>query len=463
MRTRSLISLSSLLLAIACTPTPAVVPDGGPGDGGTADTGSADAFVPLDAPAIDAPVCTGALCPDWSREIIHTALTIDLAARRGTARITVAGASARGTASFEVGDLTIDAVRIGELEVEHTRSGAELHVAAPSSDRDVEITIEYAFESHDATDGWSASTRVSFLWPDYCGNLFPCHSAPGDGSTFALEVSGAAEGEVLVYPRTIELSTPAYVPAIAAGAYTEIDLGTTEAGTRVSVWHLPGSEARAMTGTRYLREELSFMERTLGAYRFGAHAGSVEAPWGPGAYGGMEHHPYWHVGSGSFGDGLTHAHEAAHGWFGDGVRIACWEDFVLSEGLASYLAARAIEAVEGETAGEGVWAGYRSQLEYAVRTGDTIALPDESCDAIEIISHPLWSSVPYMKGAFFMRAVETGMGREAFDAMLARFYQEHVGRAAHMRDLLGAIRDAGYEPREAETVWLRSLGLPPAE
>jgi aminopeptidase N len=37
---------------------------------------------------------------------------------------------------------------------------------------------------------------------------------------------------------------------------------------------------------------------------------------------------------------VDQVHEAAHGWFGDGVRLRCWEDFVLSEGTASHLDAR---------------------------------------------------------------------------------------------------------------------------
>ena len=54
----------------------------------------------------------------------------------------------------------------------------------------------------------------------------------------------------------------------------------------------------------------------------------------------MEHHPQWHVDDSSFGSQETQAHEASHGWYGDGIRLACWEDFVLSEGTVTYLAGR---------------------------------------------------------------------------------------------------------------------------
>src|SRR5213592_1754219 len=108
----------------------------------------------------------------------------------------------------------------------------------------------------------------------------------------------------------------------------------------------------------------------------------------------MEHHPYWHVAKDAMSDEETQAHEAAHGWFGNGVRIRCWEDFVLSEGTVSYLAARALEKVGGAAAGKAVWDSYQLQLDAAVMNGDTIALPD-TCNAIDIISDPLWSSIPY--------------------------------------------------------------------
>ena len=49
-------------------------------------------------------------------------------------------------------------------------------------------------------------------------------------------------------------------------------------------------------------------------------------------------------------DEVTHAHEAAHGWFGDGIRLACWEDFVLSEGTVSYLSAHVLGQVAGADA-----------------------------------------------------------------------------------------------------------------
>src|SRR5690606_32804642 len=161
---------------------------------------------------------------------------------------------------------------------------------------------------------------VTFLWPTFCDNLFPCHEDPDDGSTFTLVATGVADGLTAVAPARIPVEVPSYVPAVAVGAYAEIALGVTPAGTAVSVHHLPGEEAAAAAGPGHLVAVVGFLEAPLGPYRFGDALASVSVPWGPGAYGGMEHHPFVHVASAALASEEVHAHEAAHGWFGDGVR-----------------------------------------------------------------------------------------------------------------------------------------------
>jgi hypothetical protein len=112
-----------------------------------------------------------------------------------------------------------------------------------------------------------------------------------------------------------------------------------------------------------------------------------------------------------------------------GPAFAPIQDTAAFEGTASYLAARAVEATAGAGAGAAVWERYRLTLERAVERRDTVAWPSSTCNQIDILDHPLKSFVPYMKGAFFLRAVEDEVGRAAIDAALRRFYQAHRGRA----------------------------------
>ncbi|WP_437961221.1 M1 family aminopeptidase [Sorangium sp. So ce119] len=398
---------------------------------------------------------------DWTRDILSTALELDLASLTGRATIVLA-ASDSAAASFQIGDLDVESVAGPSGALAHAVSDGQLDVGVPPTGSDATIIIDYAFKPHAEFDGWMPGSGVSFLWPYFCGNLFPCKPDPADGVRFTMRVTGVPDGMTAVYPESIPTAAPSYMPAIAVDELTRVELGTTTAGTRVSVWHLPGQEADAASGTEHLVEVFDFFETTYGPYPFGDSVGTVSADWGGGDYGGMEHHPFWHVSSGSLYSEEVNAHEAAHGWFGNGVRIACWEDFILSEGTATYLAARALEE-----AGVDAWADYECTLKSVcdpAADGNAIALPD-TCNAIDILNHPLWSSVPYMKGAFFFREVAETIGVDVLDRALAGFYTANVGNAARTQDLLDAIK-AATDAAGAAAVdalaadWLRTLACP---
>ncbi|MBW2461908.1 MAG: peptidase M1 [Deltaproteobacteria bacterium] len=434
-------------------PPPRTTTDaGGAGDAG--DAGDAAAGDAADATAGDAarrPMPLG---------ILHTDLSLDLTALRGEAVIDHAPAE---TIVFEVGGLTD--VRVFDA------SGAAVdaptidgRISLPGAPTPTEWRFEYAFpaQPRGTLEGWVPESGVTLVWPYRCSNLFPCVSSPADGTTFALSVTGAAPGLTPVYPRAITADAPSYMIAVAVGEYEELSLGTTRAGTRLSAYYFPGDRASAAEGTRSLVGYVEFFETTYGPYLFGDEMASVAVRWGAGGFGGMEHHPFFHVARPSMANPVTQAHEAAHGWFGNGVRMRCWEDFVLSEGLASYLAARAIAAVDGPEAEARVWAAYEVDLMNTVARGDTEAWPT-GCGEIDIVTHPVFSLVPYMKGAFFMRAIEREVGQDALDAVLADFYRRHGGaEAASMSDLLTEIEaQTGFDTSALTTAWLRGLGIPP--
>ena len=171
----------------------------------------------------------------------------------------------------------------------------------------------------------------------------------------------------------------------------------------------------------------------------------------------MEHHPYWHVSAQDYADPTAHAHEAAHGWFGDGVRIACWEDFVLSEGTASYLAAAATGAVEGAARETAVWTSYRSQLAAQTRRADHPARPSGCEPGFDVKT--IYDVIPYYRGALFFASVEQSIGRQRLLAVLQGFAATHRGQAATMQELLDAIRTTtGHDPAAEAQRYLYGLG-----
>ncbi|MBM4375288.1 MAG: peptidase M1 [Deltaproteobacteria bacterium] len=393
---------------------------------------------------------------NWERDLVATALSIDLSANHGVAVLSVASADAPG-ASFEAWGLTIASVSTDAGPLPFRFEGGVLDLGLAANEA-AEVHVDYQFERHDQADGVFANGTV-LTWPYFCGNVFPCKSTPADGLTFELSVTGAPAGDTIVFPKAIVANAPSYMAAWAVGRYATLELGTTKHGRHVTVEYLPGEESAAKKGAAHLRQAFEWLEDTYGAYTFGDRVGSVSAAWGPEQYGGMEHHPLWHVASASIDDEEVHVHEAAHGWFGNGVRIACWEDLALAEGATTYLTARALEAVAGKATSDAIWAMYDAELDEAIATGDVVALPD-GCGEIDVLTE-LFGMVPYMKGAYFFRDLELAIGRAKLDAALRAFYLAHVGEAARMTDLLAELAaDTGFDPEPLADAWLRSLGRP---
>lgn len=399
----------------------------------------------------------GTAKPQFGYDLVSTALDVDLSKRTARATLRVNDAGQNGV-SFEAKGLVIDQVEAASGPLSFEIVDGRLDVALPPSTAPTDVMVDYTFTKQSSFDGLLAGGST-FVWPYFCGNLFPCKSDPSDGMSFDLNVHGAPSGQSVVFPKQVTADGPSYMLAWATGKYSHKDLGTTTAGTKVSVYYLPGDEAVVDKGTASLTKGFDWYEKTLGAYSFGDEVASVSVTWGPGAYGGMEHHPFWHVGRDSMGDKTTHLHEAAHGWFGDGVRLACWEDFVLSEGTVSYLTARAAGSAEGATAETAVWKDYEQDLENAVAQRDHVAWPT-TCNEVDILKD-LFTSVPYMKGAFFYRAVAKQVGVDVLDQVIGKFYLAHVGKAARMQEMLDLIKaETGFDPAPLAKVWLRQKGIP---
>jgi hypothetical protein len=389
-------------------------------------------------------------------DILDTTLAVELRTRTAVATLRVAPSSEQQ--AFEVGDLDIRSVHIAGVPLAWSRRSTFLDLTLPASEAPLDVSFEYGFDVN--ADEGVASTGYTYTWPYWCGNAFPCRSAPSEGMTFHLSVT-AASG-IALYPTEIPSDAPSYMLAWSTGDYVRRSLGTTSAGTNVSTWHVPATEA--FEDPDYLTAAFDWMEQNLGPYRFGAEVGSVVAPWGGSrGAGGIETHPYWQVGRADWDDEATHIHEAAHGWFGNGVRLRCWEDFVLSEGTASYLAARVLQEVGSPMLAYALWATYDSVAdEPAVSNGR--AWPSSSCQ-IDILDPGvgLVSRVPYVKGALFLRALERRIGRPALDQGLKTFYARWAGHAAGMQDMLDVICEtSGYDPTPCAKSWLQTRSTPSA-
>lgn len=399
------------------------------------------------------------------QDILTTDLALNLTTLTGRATVKARPSSATGAVRLDVSKLTLSSVTVDGKTVEALKEDGLLTVTGENPE--LTIVIDYTFPARPAWafDGWMPALGVTFVWPYYCANLFPCDPSMRDGVVFTMDVTGVEEGLTAIYPRTTTADGPAYMAGITVGDYVELALGTTPSGTSIKAWYLENDrgDQAARRGTAHLVEVFDYFETTYGAYSFGPEYGSVEVNWGEDSWGGMEHHPYSHIGTFDMNDEEAHAHEAGHGWYGNGVRVECWEDFVLSEGTTTYIAARAMEQVGGDD----LWSYYVDYFLEPICEGqdvNTIVLPS-TCDEIDFVNDDLWSLATYMKGACFYEDVADLIGADALDEVIGTFYVEHVNRTARMRDMLEAIHTkADPADREAlqtlEEEWLYTEACP---
>ena len=123
---------------------------------------------------------------DETRDILDTALVVDLMTSYATATIHLAPSATSAGASFEVGDLKILDVSGPQGPLPYLVTGKRLDVTVPTGGSSpVELTVTYQIRLHHNFDGVLAQ-GLTFTWPYFCGDVFPCHSAPADGLQFVL-------------------------------------------------------------------------------------------------------------------------------------------------------------------------------------------------------------------------------------------------------------------------------------
>ena len=254
---------------------------------------------------------------------------------------------------------------------------------------------------------------------------------------------------------------PPYLIAIAAG---DIDFAAT--GPRTGVWAEPATLPRAAKEMGDTESLVEAAEAIYGEYRWGRYDAIVLPPSFP--YGGMENPvmnfltPTFIAGDRS-NNGLV-AHELAHSWSGNLVTNAVWEDSWLNEGVTSYFENRIVEAVYGKK---------RAQQEAALAfAGIEETLAEVGMDAPGTALHhtvgndgEIGSAITYDKGHYFLRTVESIVGRQRLDAWLRQWFDNHAFQPATSQlfydDMMkNLVRDQAEADRLKLHEWIFEPGLP---
>ena len=251
-----------------------------------------------------------------------------------------------------------------------------------------------------------------------------------------------------------------YLIAIAAG-----DIVFKELGPRSGVWSEPSMIDAAAAELADTEAMIDAAEKLYGDYRWGRYDMIVLPPSFP--YGGMENPvmtfltPTFIAGDRSL-TGLV-AHELAHSWSGNLVTNANWTDSWLNEGVTSYFENRIVEEIYGKKR-----ADQEAALSFAA-IEETLA--EVGTDAPGTALHqpantdPVGSAIVYDKGAFFLRTVESIVGRDRFDAWLTQWFDNHAFQPATSAMILADMEEnLVKDDAEAEKLklreWIYEPGLP---
>ncbi len=270
------------------------------------------------------------------------------------------------------------------------------------------------------------------------------------------------DGTPGTYRFRMPLAIPSYLIALAVG-----DLAFEATGERTGVYAEPGIVQAAAREFEDTEAMMRSVEELYGPYRWGRYDVLVLPPAFP--FGGMENplltfvSPTVIAGDKSLVSLI--AHELAHSWSGNLTTNATWRDFWLNEGFTVYIE---------ERIQEGVYGPERAAMEASLEVAALKEEMEELDDRDQVLHVDLagrdpdegFTGVPYIKGAMFLRTIESKVGRDRFDRFLRSYFDTFAFRsvttpqfAAYLdRQLLAAQPQVAREIPVDE--WLWQPGLP---
>jgi leukotriene-A4 hydrolase len=261
----------------------------------------------------------------------------------------------------------------------------------------------------------------------------------------------------------MDKAIPSYLLALGVG-----DIAVRETGPRSAVYAEPGMVEKAAKEFFDTEAMIATTEKLYGPYRWGRYDILVLPPSFP--FGGMENPrmtfatPTVIVGDKSLVSLV--AHELAHSWSGNLVTNSSWKDVWLNEGFTTYVESRIVEAVFGKDQAEMEIVIGQFELKESMAdmppADQRLALdPLNNRDPDDALS-----DVAYAKGAWFLRFLESRVGRENFDNFLRAYFDHFSFQSidtdafvAYAKDALlkkypGKVTDAEFN------AWLHDPGIP---
>ena len=257
-----------------------------------------------------------------------------------------------------------------------------------------------------------------------------------------------------------------YMIAIGIG-----DLGFRAEGTRTGVFAEKAVLDKAAYEFADMGKMVDAAEKLYGPYAWGRYDVLVLPPSFP--YGGQENPtltfatPTVLAGDRSLVSLV--AHELAHSWSGNLVTNATWEDFWLNEGFTVYFENRIMEQVYGPERADMLKVLGYNDLQSDMKDLNAAGHADYTRlhpDLKGIDPDDYFTTVPYEKGAAFLRMLEAHFGRKKLDAYLSGYFQRYAFHSMTTEGFLADLRqnllhnDSDLEKELKIQEWLYDEGLP---
>ena len=407
---------------------------------------------------------------------------------------TIENKSNSGQVIFDTRDLIIENIlvdgntssnyKLADTIAGQSFLGSALIVDIPASAKTVSIT--YKTSSGAAALQWlnaeqTRDKKYPFLFTQsqaiLCRTWIPCQDGPGVRFTFDAQVEVpkgmmalmSAENpqqisEEGIYHFKMEQPIPSYLMCLAVG-----DLAFKNVGNETGVYAEPSFVDACAWELSDMQNMLESAEKLYGKYQWGRYDVIVLPPSFP--FGGMENPritfatPTIIAGDKSLV--ALVAHELAHSWSGNLVTNANWNDFWLNEGFTVYFENRIMEAVYGKD-----YADMLQVLEYeglsetvkdfGATSPDThLKLKLEGRDPDEGVS-----DIAYNKGAYFLRLLESKVGREKWDVFVNGYFTTNAFSVMTTEDFVIYLNKNLIEPNKEKYAdvniqeWIYGPGIP---
>src|SRR5205085_272951 len=80
----------------------------------------------------------------------------------------------------------------------------------------------------------------------------------------------------------------------------------------------------------------------------------------------------------------------------------------------------------------------------------------QSCGQVDVLNDNLFTNAPYMRGAFFYKAVADKTSPAMVDAALHKFFMDHQGKTGTMQEMLDTLTSVtGYDVTACAKIWLK--------